>query len=430
VGDNCGVVELPPSCDIAIVGAGAAGLATAIFVRRFNPSLSVVLLEGARKPGAKILVSGGGRCNVTNTSVSERDFWGGRSAIVRRVLGAFSSADTIDFFRQLGIVLKEEENGKLFPDTNRARDVLNALLSGVEAAGATLCDGHRVLDVVPAENGFQIVTPRNELRASRVVLATGGQSLPKTGSDGAGYEIARRLGHTIVETTPALVPLLLDGDAGREPFHPGLSGVSQNAELAIWIDGAIAHRLRGAILWTHFGASGPAAMNASRHWLHAVREGRPVRVTVSFCPGEPFDAVEARLARGVARAPKSSIQTLVATMVPASVAAAIVARLSIDGRAPLAHLARGDRRSLARALTEWPLGVVGTRGYNYAEATAGGVDLGEIDPGTLQSRACPDLFLVGEILDVDGQIGGFNFQWAWASAFVAGRALATGAGRG
>jgi predicted Rossmann fold flavoprotein len=425
--------DLPASCDVAIVGAGAAGLAAAIFARRFNPLRSVTLLDGTRAPGAKILVSGGSRCNVTNTTVTERDFWGGKPSLIRRVLRAFPVSDTIAFFREIGVSLHEEADGKLFPDTNRARDVLTALLRETEAVGALLVPGHRVTEVVTLPSvtpnraatnaGFRVVTAGGHLTASTVVLATGGQSLPKSGSDGAGFAIARRLGHTIVPTTPALAPLLLDA---TDLVHGAVSGVSHEAELAVWIDGAVAVRLTGSLLWTHFGISGPVALNASRHWHRAHIEGRRIAVTASFRPGARFDDADADWQRRATASPKASVQTTLASILPASVAAAILRQLALDGSATLAHLSRDDRRRLSRALVEFPLPVSGSRGYTYAEATAGGVPLTEIDTGTMTSRRCPGLSCVGEILDVDGRIGGFNFQWAWSSGFVAGRALAAG----
>ena len=409
---------------MAIVGAGAAGLATGIFTRRFNRTRSVVLLDGARAPGAKILVSGGSRCNVTNTTVSERDFWGGKPSMIRSVLRAFPVADTVAFFREIGVSLHEEAGGKLFPDTNRARDVLAALLRESERAGATLLAGQRVTDVVrDAANSFRIVTEGGEMRAAAVVLATGGQSLPKSGSDGAGFAIARRLGHSIVPTTPALAPLLL---AATDTVHADVSGVSHDVELAVWADGAVAIRLTGSLLWTHFGISGPVALNASRHWLRAQLEGRPVAMTANLRAGAQFDDADADWQRRAVANPKATVQNTLASMLPASVAAAILRQLALDGTSTLAHFPRDDRRRLSRALVEFPLPVTGSRGYSHAEATAGGVALTEVHAGTLASRACPGLSCVGEILDVDGRIGGFNFQWAWSSGFVAGRALAAG----
>ena len=409
------------------MGAGAAGLAAAVFARRTNPTRSVVLLESAKRPGAKILVSGGSRCNLTNRVVSERDFWGGRSTIVRRVLRAFPVDETVRFFRDLGVEVHEEPGGKLFPDSNRARDVLAALLKETERAGATLCCGERVTAVDALDGGFVITTSGGSLRAKQVVLATGGQSLPKSGSDGGGFVLARRLGHSIVPPTPGLVPLVLqEPESTMTPLHRTLSGVSQDVEIAVWVDGAIATRLTGGLLWTHIGISGPVAMNASRHWLRARLEGRTVTLTANFCGGASFDEVDRQWINLAAHRPGISLQTALAGIIPASVAAALIARIALDGAAPLAHLTRDDRRRLVHSLVAWGLPVIDTRGYNYAEVTAGGVDLSEIDPATMQSRVCPGLFLIGEVLDVDGRIGGFNFQWAWSSAKVAGSALGGG----
>lgn len=404
--------------DTVIVGAGAAGLAASIVARRHAPDRRVLLVDGASRLGAKILVSGGSRCNVTNRIVTEADFWGGRRTIVRRVLRAFSAGDAAAFFRDIGVSLREEADGKLFPDTNRARDVLAALLREVAARGVELRTGHRVHAVEREGDSFRVDTSAGAIAARRVVLATGGQSLPKSGSDGAGFDIARHLGHTIVPTTPGLVPLVLDTAA---PAFP--SGVSHEVEIAVWVDGRVSVRLRGSLLWTHFGISGPVALNASRHWLRAGLEQRATRLTLSFTPDESFETLDSRWRDAAAARPRLTVGAYMATGLPASIAATLLERLGIDGHVELARFSRDARRRLVNALTEWPLPVTGSRGYNYAEVTAGGVALGEIDPATMASRRCPGLYLVGEILDVDGRIGGFNFQWAWSSAYVAGRAL-------
>jgi hypothetical protein len=411
-----------PVTDTAIVGAGAAGLATAIFARRACPSASVLLLESARRPGAKILVSGGGRCNITNSVVRETDFWGGKATIVRRVLKALPVADTVAFFAGLGVPLHDEPGGKLFPDSNRARDVLDALLRGAEDAGATLRCGARAHAIERAHGVFVIATSLGELRARAVVLATGGRSLPKTGSDGTGYQLAAALGHTLVPQTPGLAPLVLD-PATAHSIHGGLSGVSMDAELKIWIDDALSERLRGSLLWTHFGVSGPLALNASRHWARGSAERRRVRVTLNCYPGRHFDDVDrAWIQAAVARA-GATLRTALASDVPDAVAVAMLAALDLPADRQLADLARDDRRRLVHALTDWPLPVTDTRGYNYAEVTAGGVPLTEIDPATMESRVCPGLYFAGEILDADGRIGGFNFQWAWCTAALAGRGV-------
>jgi predicted Rossmann fold flavoprotein len=412
--------------DVIVVGAGAAGLATAIFTRRRLPGASVLLLDGARKPGAKILVSGGGRCNVTNAVVGERDYWGGPAPVIRRVLRALTVAETVRFFAGAGVALHEEHDGKLFPDSNSARQVLEALLAQAAEGGVETRWSHRVLALHKSAEGFRAATSAGDLRASRVVLATGGMSLPKSGSDGAGYALARALGHTIVATTPALVPLVLSEDGGAAAgMHRTWSGVSQPVVLTLWTDGSVATRLRGAMLWTHFGVSGPAALDLSRHWLRARLHDRATSATASLAPDLTFDSLEHHWLEQARSRPRAMVTTILAAMLPAAVAEGVLASLGIDPATTLAALTREARRRISHAVTAWPLPVVDSRGYNFAEATAGGVALDEIDPATMESRRCPGLYLVGEMLDVDGRLGGFNFQWAWSSAAAAARGMAS-----
>lgn len=396
---------------VAVVGGGAAGLAAAIFAARRG--LAVTVLDGARTLGAKILVSGGGRCNVTSARVGPEDFWQARSPFVRRVLRSFTAADAVAFFRELGVNLHEEPGGKMFPDSNSARTVLKALVDEATRLGVTLATGQRVLSAAP---GFVLETSKGRVLADRVVLATGGLSLPKTGSDGGGYVLAQALGHSLVPTTPALAPLVLDGG-----FHKGLSGVAHDVSIAVHVDGRKVADVRGPLLWTHFGASGPAPLDASRFWHRARLEGREVALFANLLPPADFEAVEAWL---LAAPRMSTLLKALAHRVPASVAAAVPESLGIAPAVVLGQLKRDQRRALVHALTAWPLPVRDSRGYNFAEVTSGGVPLGEIDPSTMQSRIAPGLYCVGEILDVDGRIGGFNFQWAWATAFVAARGLA------
>jgi predicted Rossmann fold flavoprotein len=410
------------AADIAIVGAGAAGLATAIFVRRLNPDRSVLIVDSAARPGAKILVSGGSRCNVTNAQVSERDFWGGSRSFIRRVLRSFPVSETVSFFAGLGVSLHEEALGKLFPDSNRSRDVLDALLREVAARGAVLRPSTRIARIEPADGAWRLVAGDAAFEARAVVLATGGQSLPKSGSDGGGIEMARAMGHTIVPTTPSLVPLVLS-DA-PDALHRVLQGVAHPVELALWADGTVVHRVTGDLLWTHFGISGPAALDMSRHWLRASMQGATVALTLGFCPPERFEQADARWTALAADRPRTSVLSTLASLLPASVASALLTRVEIEGATQLANLSRTDRRRLAHALAEWPLEVVDSRGYTYAEATAGGVALDEVHASTLASKRHQGLTFVGEILDVDGRLGGFNFQWAWASARTAAAALA------
>jgi predicted Rossmann fold flavoprotein len=416
------------TADVVIVGGGAAGLATAVFAARAAGELRIVCLDGARRLGAKILVSGGGRCNVTNRVVTERDFWGGSPRGVRSVLRAFPADRAAAFFSSLGVSLHEEDDGKLFPETNRARTVLDALLAEAARLEAEVRTEERVVSVQRQGARFVIRTSRDsEYFARAVVLATGGRSLPKSGSDGFGYSLARALGHGCVETTPALAPLVLNGSS-----HAALSGVSHAAALTVRGDGAVESggsrrdevRLTGPLLWTHFGVSGPLALNASRHWHRARLQGQSVEVLLNVCPGETFDRLDAWLLEKGATNPRVMVSSALSTRLPNAVAQAWLERTGVEGAVTLAHLTREDRRRLVHALLETRLDVRDSRGYNFAEVTAGGIPIDEIDPARMESRVCPRLFLVGEILDVDGRLGGFNFQWAWSSAWVAAQALA------
>jgi predicted Rossmann fold flavoprotein len=416
-----------PSYDVVVVGAGAAGLATAIFAARAAPGLRVLVLDGARTIGAKILVSGGSRCNVTNRVVTERDFWGGSPRLVAHVLRAFPADRAAAFFEDLGVALHEEEDGKLFPDSNRSRTVLDALLGEASRRGVAIESGARVTAVHRGAGGFTVErSGTSAVEARAVVLATGGRSLPKSGSDGFGYQLAAAFGHACLATTPALAPLVLRGSA-----YAALSGVSHPAALTLRAAGKTLVRLEGPLLWTHFGVSGPVALNLSRHWHRAALEafaagpdGGHIGVDVSLLPGETFESVERWLLDEAAARPRAQVVTLLAQRLPHAVAQAWGSRAGVAQDATMAHLARDDRRRLAHALVATALDVADSRGYTYAEVTAGGVPLDEIDTATMGSRRQPGLYLVGEILDVDGRLGGFNFQWAWSSGWVAGHALA------
>jgi len=421
-----------------IIGGGAAGLATAIFAaetaRTARSNARVLVLESASRIGAKILISGGGRCNVTHHRVRPDDFNGTRP-VVRNVLAAFDVDRTVEWFASLGVPLKQEPSGKLFPTSDRARTVVDALVDRCRALGVTLACDRRVTGMHPGPP-FTVTTDTEAVTARAVVLATGGRSLPRTGSDGHGWQVARALGHEVTATYPALVPLVLADDF----VHRALSGVSQTVELSTFASGRLVDRRTGSMLWTHFGVSGPAAMDASRHWTTARGAGVAVELRCNFFPGLPFEDIERRLIETARARPRLSLLGLLSAVdgsaqadghaeptpvrIPERVAAALLRLAALDPGAPAAELSRDERRRLVHAAGELVLPVARERGWNYAEVTAGGVPLAEIDYRTMESRTRPRLYLVGEILDCDGRIGGFNFQWAWATGYLAGRAAA------
>jgi hypothetical protein len=404
--------------DIAIVGAGAAGLAAGIFAAESQARRTIVLLDGAKSIGAKILISGGGRCNVTHDEITPQDFFGSKH-VVRNILAAFPGHVTREWFARMGVTLKREETGKLFPVTDKARTVLNALTGRCRELGVAILPGHRVSEVINGE-GFVIRHTQGELHTRRVIIATGGQSLPRTGSDGHGWEIARSLGHHVTETRPALVPLVLEDTM----FHVELSGLSQQVELTTRVRSKPVDRRTGSLLWTHFGVSGPVVMDASRFWTLARAEGADVEVRCNFRPGIPEERVEQQFRDVIAARPKLTLAKTLAQEIPERLAAALCRYCGSDPGMPAGQLLRETRQALVRALTGFRLPIVGDRGWNFAEVTAGGVPLDEINFQTMESRKVRGLYLIGEMLDCDGRIGGFNFQWAWATGFLAGRAAA------
>ncbi|MBI1369375.1 MAG: aminoacetone oxidase family FAD-binding enzyme [Planctomycetes bacterium] len=400
--------------NIAIVGGGAAGLATAIFAAQ-SGAKNIVILDGAKKLGAKILVSGGGRCNVTHEIVTPADYHGPQP-VVRNVLRAFDEHAAVEWFASLGVTLKREDTGKLFPTTDDAHTVLDALTRRCDELGVTMMCDTRVTDVRKADT-FELETARGGMRASRLVMATGGKSLPKTGSNGLGWLIVQRLGHTVTPTYPALVPLMLaDGF-----FHAELSGIAHEVELSVYAGGKRIEKRRGSLLWTHFGVSGPVVMDASRAWVIANAEGAGAEVRCSFAAGKSFEDIDAFLA---ARPPTSAIGSALAANLPRRVVEVLCRHVGIDPAERCGQITRERRRLLTHALTGLTLPIERDRGWNYAEVTAGGIPMSEVDHRTMQSRIVDGLQLVGEILDVEGRIGGFNFQWAWATGHAAGCHLA------
>jgi predicted Rossmann fold flavoprotein len=422
-----GEIDHKNQCDLVVIGAGAAGLAGAIFAAEAlsGTASRVVLLDGATTIGAKILVSGGGRCNVTHCEVRPEDFHGPR-VLIRNVLAAFPVQATIDWFASLGVQLKKEETGKLFPVTDRSRTVLNALVRRCQDLNVSILAGHRVIEatVIPLDRAteptFLVRHQRGTVRARYVMLATGGRSLPRSGSDGSGWAIARSFGHSVTRTAPALVPLVLEDTF----VHAILSGVSMTVELLVLVNGHLIDRRTGSLLWTHFGISGPVVMDASRFYSLANQAGHAVEVRCNFVPGSDAQTVDRDLVRRIGASPHLSVKKLLTAYVTERTAETFCTLCNLDPGTPSGQLTRDRRTALVRSLTALTLPVVRDRGWNYAEVTAGGIPLAEVNFRTMESKLVPGLYLVGEMLDCDGRIGGFNFQWGWATGFIAGRAVA------
>ena len=413
--------------DVVIVGAGAAGLFAAIWAGRNSEAHPnrIAVFDGAKKLGAKILVAGGGRCNVTHCRVTEHDFAGSSPAAIRKVLRRFSVAQTIQFFSDAGVELKEEETGKLFPVTDSARTILNALIDQSKESHVAIVHPARVAEVehlpcngavseLKKEPRFRVVVESGVVLARYVIVCTGGKSLPKSGSDGSGYRLVEKLGHSIAKPlVPALVPLVLE----ESHWIRELSGVT--VPTTVTLSKASGKRIfscSGSTLCTHLGLSGPAVLDISRHWLIARNTDSDVQLSINWLPDQTAETVDELL-----QSRRTGAFGVLRQWLPDRLAR----QICIESGAPLVgDLTRTIRKKLTQNITATPLPVTGDRGFSIAEATAGGVPLEEVKLETMESRKCPGLYLAGEVLDVDGRIGGFNFQWAWSSGYVAGSAVA------
>lgn len=436
--------------DIVVVGAGAAGLFAGLWAGRAMQSRGadrgrITLLDGAKKLGAKILVAGGGRCNVTHHAVDEQQYAGSSRNAVKKVLRRFDVEQTVAFFRERGVELKREDTGKLFPTSDDGRTVLDAILGGVRNTGACIVHPWRVSAVRREGDGFVVVrdaagatgeagyvgvNPDDEVAAAsevwarRVVLATGGKSLPRSGSDGLGHEIAKSLGHTITPRVfPALVPLLVE----EGHWLTKLSGVTLDATAEV--RSGTGKRLKSftnSTLITHFGLSGPGVLDVSRYFTDAKLDDAGTLLVLNWLPkhtAETFDAMLVEASRSGAG--KLTLKRwLTEAGLPERLAEAVMQQAGCAAGSLVREVTREQRRALVDCVTQLRVPICGDRGYTYAEVTAGGVPLAEVDVATMESRVCTGLHLCGEVLDVDGRIGGFNFQWAWASGFVAGSAAA------
>ncbi|MEO8678162.1 MAG: aminoacetone oxidase family FAD-binding enzyme [Vicinamibacterales bacterium] len=399
---------------VAVVGAGAAGLVASIFAA--SRGADVLLIERTADGGKKILISGGGRCNILPSALApERFVTGSPAHLMRGMLRSWPLVAQQEFFEnEVGIPLAlEEESGKLFPRSNQARDVRDGLLALARSRGVRVQFDTSVTGLEPSAGAWTIKTDQGDIAADRVVLATGGLSVPLTGSDGFGLRAAQSLGHRMIDTYPALTPLL----AG-EGWHAVLSGVSLNVRLRGRTGGGNPSGLPGKIetsggfLFTHRGYSGPAVLDISH--LATTDPGAVIRAQWS-----PLDA--ARWTKEFA-APSSSVLSIVSRHVPSRLAEQLMAEAAVHHTRRTSDFRRTERTALVERLTSYVLPWTGDEGYKKAEVTGGGVALDEVDPRTLESRRCPGLFLCGEMLDAFGPIGGHNFAWAWSTGRSAGLA--------
>jgi predicted Rossmann fold flavoprotein len=387
------------SYDVIILGAGAAGLMCASIAGQRGRS--VLLLEQARHPAEKIRISGGGRCNFTNRHTSPANFLSANPRFCHSALSGYTQRDFIALVEAYGIACHEKTRGQLFCDGS-SRQIIDMLLEECRKADAQLRLGVRISAISGSENGFVVATDQAEFRCRSLVVATGGPSIPKMGSSGLGYKVAAQFGLKMVPPRPALVPLTFD-TALLAQFKD-LSGVSVDAVVSC---GKI--RFDEALLFTHRGLSGPAILQISSYW----REAHDI--VIDMAPGTD---VLAGLKRSRSDHPRQEMATALADFVPKRLARTIADMTG--GPERLADFSDKLLINVAAAMQRWQVRPNGTEGYRTAEVTLGGVDTSELSSKTFESRSVPGLYFIGEVVDVTGHLGGFNFQWAWSSGYAAG----------
>jgi predicted Rossmann fold flavoprotein len=389
------------STDVLVIGAGAAGMLCAIEAGR--QGRKVTLLDHAKKPGEKIRISGGGRCNFTNLHCRADRFISANPHFVKSALSQYTAADFISLVERHNIAWHEKELGQLFCD-NRSTDIINMLVDEMRDAGVTLLLDTKVLSVSGQKDEFITQTDAGRINSQSLVVATGGKSIPKMGASGFGYDLAEQFGVKVLETRPALVPFTFDQER-LSSFKP-LAGIAFQCEVK---SGKASFALPA--LFTHRGLSGPAMLQISSFW----REGDALQIC--FTDNKKLSSInEAKQASG-----KQEVHTWLSGIFPQALAKFIALEADISGQ--VGNLSKSQYENLSRVLNNWIIKPAGSEGYRTAEVTLGGVDTAELNSRTMEAKKVPGLYFIGEVVDVTGWLGGYNFQWAWSSGWAAGQVV-------
>jgi len=401
--------------DVIVVGGGAAGLIAAISAA--GAGADVTILERNPRVGKKILATGNGRCNFTNIYADTKYYNGNNPEFVRGALSVFTVRDTIRFFEKLGIEHKVEDNGKVFPMSDQASSILDVLLYELNDKNINVVCDCMVTNITKKGDDFIISTENGDTFAARsVILATGGKAMPSSGSDGNGYDLAKKLGHRITDIFPALVQIMLEGS-----FFKRIEGVKIEGTAEIIYKNKSVAKDRGDILFANYGVSGPPVLQISRKAGELLNSGKEayVKITLMDMPEERLRNILDRRYKDLRDKP---LDTSFIGFVNKRLIPVMLTEAGIDNiRKPVAELSEKEKESIIKILTDWRFKIRGTKSWPSAQVTAGGIETGDIDEYTMESRLVRGLFFAGEIMDIDGLCGGFNLQWAWSSGYVAGK---------
>lgn len=401
---------------IIVVGGGAAGLLAAIVAGRCGAQ--VTILERNQRVGKKILATGNGRCNLTNMDMDIGHFHGSSAKFAFTALQQFNNYQAIEFFEQLGIFHKVEERGKVFPFSNQASSVLDVLRHELERLGVETIVEAEVKEINKLKKGFDIIIKNGQkFFAHKVILATGGKAAPNLGSTGSGYELAEKLGHHLVEPYPALVQLKL-----AAPFLKQIKGIKFDGAAAILVDKKSMAKAQGEILFTEYGISGPPIFDLSRtaaQWLH---KNKQVRLKVSIITHLSREELAQYIQKRFRDNPTKNLVFSFVGFINKQLIPVLLKQAGIsDINKKVAEVTSAEREKILDILQNWQFEVIGTNTWTAAQVTAGGVDVRDINAQTMESKIVPGLYFAGEIMDIDGDCGGYNLQWAWSSGYAAGK---------
>lgn len=406
--------------DIIVIGGGPAGLLAAATAA--GHGASVLLLERMDRPGRKLRICGKGRGNIGNTAPLDEflSHFGKNFRFLRPAFGHFFTQNTIDLFEGLNVPTKVERGGRVFPESDSAQDLVDALIRNARTKGATIQTGCRIREVVHSDRGFEVRVGQQTFLSAKLILATGGASYPATGSTGDGYELAKSLGHSLVRIAPALVPLVTAGDAAQR-----LQGLSlKNVRAELRVDGKKAGEEMGEMLFTHFGLSGPIILTLSKAAVQGVDDRKKVEIVIDLKPALDVNKLDARLLRDLNEHGKMHVDNLLRGLMPPKLIPVCLEQTGLSEDKVAHQISATERKRLRTWLKEFRFSVSGYRPLRDAIVTAGGVPLPEVNPKTMESRVCSGLYLAGEVLDMDADTGGFNLQAAFSTGYLAGLSAA------
>lgn len=401
---------------IAIIGGGASGLMAALFAARAG--LDVTIYEHNTDVGKKILASGNGRCNIINTTASSHDYASQDPSFVSYALKQLHFSYFEKICASIGLLLDVKEDGRCYPLSNEAKSVLTALKNGVKNAGVSICIDTKITKITKLENDFYVQANEVDVRFDNVLIATGSQAAPQLGATIDGYKFAKAFGHTIIEPYPSLVQLHL-----HSKHHSKMSGVKTVAHVKLLIEGKTKIDASGDILFTHYGISGLAILDISQQASYAMIKGKRVSLSLNLLPYYDLSKLIRTLEKFAESIPTYSIISVLCGLLPAKIAAGLLDEAQIPSGTMISRLSPKEIKKIAYLITDWKFEVTDTHGFKHAEVSGGGVSTAQINPKSMESMLVKGLYFAGEVIDVVGKRGGYNFNFAWASGMIAGREM-------